>query len=442
MVVVLLVLCIVVSLLTISKQYPNGPSAGEDLAEEIFGEFGSDARVVVVTGRTDDDVAFAAAAKEQLQSDGATVVSVVNGSPSDGRDAFEKLESAGGETIDAVACNHGTADWLATVAADYRVARDARIVEPDSYYWPAFLRLSNLRNVANQNVEVAIVAIGMTMLIITGGIDLSVGSLITLSTVVATMLIGTSAVGGYDAGVVGVILCCLAAILVCAALGAFSGTIVLTFRVPPYLVPPFIVTLAMMLIARGFAYTLTKSETISEVPKFFGWLGRGADLFGIPNSVVLMLLLYAVAHIVMSRTTLGRYIYAVGGNAEAARLSGVPVKRVLLIVYTLCAALAGLGGVIMASNLGTGSATYASMYELYVIAAVVVGGTSLAGGEGKILGTLIGVFIIAVIRNGMNLINVSGRTQDLVLGLVILAAVLMDMFNKWLSGRQRKTEFA
>jgi ribose transport system permease protein len=149
----------------------------------------------------------------------------------------------------------------------------------------------------------------------------------------------------------------------------------------------------------------------------------------VPNAVVLMLLLYGLAHILMSRTTLGRYLYAVGGNREAAHLSGVPVDRVLLFAYVACAVLAGLGGVIMASQLKSGSPTYGGMYELYVIAAVVVGGTSLRGGEGSMLGTLVGAFIIAVIQNGMNLTNVESYTQKVVLGLVILGAVLLDRFR-------------
>jgi ribose transport system permease protein len=139
-----------------------------------------------------------------------------------------------------------------------------------------------------------------------------------------------------------------------------------------------------------------------------------------------MLLLYALAHVVMTRTTFGRYVYAVGGNAEAARLSGVPVQRVVLAVYVLCGLLAGLGGIVMASQLKSGAPTYGQMYELYVIAAVVVGGTSLSGGEGRVLGTLIGALIIAVIQNGMNLTGVESYTQKVVLGLVIFAAVLLD----------------
>ena len=159
--------------------------------------------------------------------------------------------------------------------------------------------------------------------------------------------------------------------------------------------------------------------------------GRGVDpLFKIPNAVILMVILYVIAHLLMSRTTLGRYIYAVGGNEEASRLAGIRVKRILFFVYTLCGMLAGLGGVVMASQLKSGAPTYGVTYELYVIAAVVVGGTSLSGGEGRIFGTLIGALVIGVIQNGMNLTNVETYTQKVVLGLVILGAVLLDRLKQ------------
>jgi ribose transport system permease protein len=231
------------------------------------------------------------------------------------------------------------------------------------------------------------------------------------------------------------VLCCLAAVALCGLVGLFSGAMVTFFQVPP-----FIVTLAMMLAASGLADTLSRERSIYEVPASFGWLGIGADLFGIPNAVVLMAFLYLAAHVVMSRMTLGRYVYAVGGNMEAARLCGVPVARVLLSVYVLSGALAGLGGVVLASRLKSGSPTYGQMYEMYVIAAVVVGGTSLFGGEGKIFGTLIGAFIIAVVRNGLNLTGVESRSQKIVFGLVILGAVLLDRFKKYLSRVRKKTE--
>ena len=192
-----------------------------------------------------------------------------------------------------------------------------------------------------------------------------------------------------------------------------------------FAVPPFIVTLAMMLVCSGLAFTLSSGQSIYQLPESFVWLGRGADL-GLPNAVVLMLVLYAIADVLMSRTQLGRYLYAVGGNREAARLAGVPVERILMFAYIACAVLAALGGVIMASQLRSGSPTYGNMYELYVIAAVVVGGASLSGGEGHMFGTLTGAFTIAVIQNGMNLTNIESYTQKVVLGLVILAAVLFE----------------
>jgi ribose transport system permease protein len=250
--------------------------------------------------------------------------------------------------------------------------------------------------------------------------------------VVATWLIREAA-GAERASATGMIGCCLGGIAVCGLVGLFSGVMVTIFRIPP-----FIVTLAMMLVASGLASMIAENQSIYQLPDAFVWLGRGADLLGVPNAVLLMILLYAMAHVLMTRMTLGRYIYAVGGNAEAARLSGVPIQGVLLFVYALSGALAGLGGIILASQLKSGSPTYGQMYELYVIAAVVVGGTSLAGGEGKVLGTLIGSFIIAVIQNGMNLTGVESNRQKVVLGLVILGAVLVDTVKKrgWAVPRQ------
>jgi ribose transport system permease protein len=261
------------------------------------------------------------------------------------------------------------------------------------------------------------------MVIITGGIDLSVGSLLALSAVVAAGII-RDYLGGPEASTGGMLLACGAAIAACGLVGAFTGLMITRCGIPP-----FIVTLAMMLVSSGMAYILAKGQSIYQIPDSFVWLGRGAHLLGVPNAVVVMLLLYGLAHVLMSRTTLGRYLYAVGGNREAAHLSGVPVDSVLLFAYVACAVLAGLGGVIMASQLKSGSPTYGGMYELYVIAAVVVGGTSLRGGEGSMLGTLVGAFIIAVIQNGMNLTNVESYTQKVVLGLVILGAVLLDRFR-------------
>jgi ribose transport system permease protein len=190
-----------------------------------------------------------------------------------------------------------------------------------------------------------------------------------------------------------------------------------------------------MLIASGLAFLLTGGESAYHVPASFSKLGIGSALGRIPNAAVLTLALYAAAHLLLTRTVIGRHVYAVGGNPEASRLSGVHVNRVLVFAYVLSGLLAGLGGVVMASQLRSGSPKFGETYELYVIAAVVVGGTSLAGGQGSVLGTLVGTLIIAVIQNGMNLLNVNSYTQKVVLGGVILGAVLIDNLKR--RGRSR-----
>jgi len=185
----------------------------------------------------------------------------------------------------------------------------------------------------------------------------------------------------------------------------------------------------MMMIARGLAYKFSNVTNIPITNESFAWLGKGR-MAGVPVSVIFMTVLYMGAYFVMHWTTFGRHIYAIGGNREAARLSGVPVNRVLLMVFTICGLLAGLGGVISASNLAGGAATYGDYYELYTIAAVVVGGTSLMGGEGKIGGTLIGAFIIAVIQSGMNQVGIESNTQKVVFGSVIIGAILSDKYKR------------
>jgi ribose transport system permease protein len=180
-----------------------------------------------------------------------------------------------------------------------------------------------------------------------------------------------------------------------------------------------------MQIARGLSLQVTGGFSIYQLPAALTWLGQGRTL-GIPNTVGLLVVLYAAAHVFMIHTRLGRYIYAVGGNAEAARLSGVPVKAVLVLVYAMSGLAAGLGGCIQASQIRAGTPTMGVMLELNVIAAVVLGGASLSGGTGQVLGTLIGAFIIAVIQNGMNLLGIGSYVQQIVLGTVILISVLID----------------
>lgn len=423
MIFVLLLLCAFFSVVTYSDQSPTGEVAAKQLAAAIHQRSGNAPRVLIVAGTQPDDAAFAKKLRSELLATVHSVVSV-QGEPKDAREALQKFAAEGGK-LDVIACTQATAAWLvfADLKSDFPTLGDPQVIKPTSYKWPNFLKSENLLNIANQIAVIAIVAIGMTLVIITAGIDLSVGSLIALSAVLGALFIRNFA-GAVHASPAGMVLACVAAVLCCGLVGAFSGGMITLFGIPP-----FIVTLAMMLVASGLAYLLAQGQSVYQVPESFVWLGRGADVLSIPNAVLLMLVLYAIAHVLMSRMKLGRYIYAVGGNREAARLSGVPVRRVLMFAYIVSGLLAGLGGVIMASQLKSGSPTYGNMYELYVIAAVVVGGTSLSGGEGRMLGTLIGAFTIAVIQNGMNLTNVESYTQKVVLGLVILAAVLLDMLR-------------
>ncbi len=421
MLLVLLLLCLLFSALTITTQYRVGTDAANNLYEQISSTTSQGATVMIAGREQAEDSLFAETLKEQLTADGYNVLETALGQARDGAQALGRIE-ASGQKLDVIAATHEASQWILfeDVASDYPTLGQPQLLKPQSYRWPNFLKKENLLNISNQIAVIAILAIGMTMVIISGGIDLSVGSLIALSAVLTSILIRNVA-GAEDAGTFGMILCCLGGITACGLIGLFTGSMVTLYRVPP-----FIVTLGMMLVASGAAYTLSGGLSVYQVPDSFVWLGRGADLLSIPNAVVLMLVLYGLAHFLMSHTKMGRFLYAVGGNEESARLSGVPVKKVLLFAYVVAGLLAGLGGVVMASQLKSGSPTYGQMYELYTIAAVVVGGTSLMGGEGKMIGTLIGAFIIAVIQNGMNLIGVEPYTQKIVLGAVILIAVWLD----------------
>jgi ribose transport system permease protein len=425
MVPVLVVLVGALSILTIADQAPLDAAAARRLAATIRAAGPPDQRVLVVVRSQPEEQAFAKTLARELNPGNDERVEVVQGDPASAREALGRLAAAGGR-LDAVAATPTTSGWLvlADIPAAFPTLGSPRVFVPTARRWPNFLRGDNLVNVANQIAVIAIMAIGMTAVIITGGIDLSVGSLAALSSVVATRLVRDH-LGGVDASAGGMVLACAAAIAACGLVGWGTGAVITFFQVPP-----FIVTLATMLVAGGLASILSGGESIHQVPESFVRLGRGADVAGIPNAVLLTVLLYVAAHVVLSRTRLGRHLYAVGGNAEAARLAGVPVSRVVRAAYVASGLLAGLGGVVLASQLRSGSPTYGAMYELYVIAAVVVGGTSLGGGEGRVIGTLVGALIIAVIQNGMNLAGIESYTQKIVLGLVILGAVLLDRLRR------------
>lgn len=277
-----------------------------------------------------------------------------------------------------------------------------------------FLTLENLENVLRQNVAVAVIAAGMTFVILTGGIDLSVGSLVGLTGVVCAELL----TGEWAPPPVRIALGCAAGVGAGAACGALSGAVSTRMRIPP-----FVATLAMLTVARGAALLWTDSRTITGLPEAFA--GFGATAW----PVAVMLAVYVAGWVSLTRTRFGRHVYAVGGNAEAARLCGIRVERVLVLVYALSGALAGLSGVLMDARLGTGYPKGGELFELDAIAAVVVGGTSLQGGRGSIWGTLFGALVIGVLTNGLNLIHVETYSQKIVVGVVLVLAAWLDRFR-------------
>ncbi|MEC7811685.1 MAG: ABC transporter permease [Verrucomicrobiota bacterium] len=420
--VVLLLLCIGFSLVTIKEQSPTSAAAAEQLAKRSESELPVGSNIIILIWQGEDRELFAKTLSETLANGPVTIAKTTIGQAADARKTLEDFGNLGAELSGILTdkrmgdfCN----DNLDKLGKTHPNLAKAKIFQPESYRWPNFLKRGNLLNIMKQISVVAIIAIGMTMIIITAGIDLSVGSLIALSGVITALSI--QSLGGNAPTTGHLWLGALAGILVCGLAGLFTGGLVTLFNIPA-----FIATLGIMFSARGLAFIFADSEPIAVQNESFGWLGRGRDFFGLPNSVILMLILYTIAHVLMTRTSIGRYIYSVGGNPEAARLSGVPVKWVLLFAYTLTGLLAGLGGVMEASLHTTGDPKSGELVELKVIAAVVVGGTSLAGGQGKILGTLIGAFIIAVINNGMNLTGVESHMQNVIYGAVILIAVIID----------------
>ena len=425
---VLVLLCAYYSFATLSPQHPADAGTGHTLARFIAQQL-PDANVLIVVRNSDDDRTFATAIQQSLKEAGIQTLGTVAGEP---REVVAELRRLGAaETkVDVIVTHNFFASRtvlgeprLKELASEFPSLANIQVLKPSSYTWPTFLTRGNLLSVGNQVAVTAIIAIAMTMVIITAGIDLSVGSLMALSGVMAAWTI-QRLVGAGDPGMMTLALACIAAVLLCAAIGFLTGVMVTAFDIPA-----FIVTLAVMRIARGLAYKVAGGPSpIGIESTAFHSLSAGT-LFGIPNPVILMVVLYILAYVLMSHTALGRYIYAVGGNPEAARLSGVPVKRVLLFVYAICGAMAGVGGVMDASLFSVGNPNSGTGYELQIIAAVVVGGTSLMGGKGKVVGTLIGALILAVISNGMYLTKVDSYTQMIVFGTLILIAVLLDQLK-------------
>lgn len=294
-----------------------------------------------------------------------------------------------------------------------------------SFLSDKFLTPANGWNVLRQISVNICISVGMTLIILTAGIDLSVGSILAFSgAVVAGLLKFGIEMPSYDLYVGFTLLGgVLSGLLVGAALGAFNGLVITKFKVPP-----FVATLAMLTIARGFTLLWTKGYPISSLGKEFAYIGTGWFL-GVPVLVWIAALIVIGAIILTNRTAFGKYIYAIGGNENAARLSGININRVKIWVYTLAGILAAIGGIIVTSRLNSAQPNAGLSYELDSIAAVVIGGTSLAGGRGTIAGTVLGAMIIGILNNGLVLMDVSPFWQQVVKGAVILLAVMIDKAN-------------
>lgn len=284
-----------------------------------------------------------------------------------------------------------------------------------------FMTTKNIFNILRQNASNLFLATGMTMVIILGGIDLSVGSVIALSGCIAAgcvVKLGLPEVAGFAI-----------AVAVGGVVGIFNGFIIAKTEIPP-----FIVTLASMNITKGIALVLTQGAPIRCMTDTFKFIGAGY-IGSVPTPVFWMLIVFVVAVLIVDRTKLGRHIYAVGGNAQAAKFSGINVSKVKFFVYTYTGIMAGIAGIVVASRLYSGQPTAGDGAEMDAIAAVVVGGTSMSGGSGRLGGTLIGVLIIGVLNNGLNLMGVDSNWQYIVKGLVILLAVYVDFLRNKKAGR-------
>ena len=282
-----------------------------------------------------------------------------------------------------------------------------------------FMTTSNILNILRQTSINAVIATGMTFVILTGGIDLSVGSILGFSGAVAAMMLAS----GVDS-----IIAIPIALIVGLVVGALNGVLISKGKLQP-----FIVTLATMTMLRGATLVFTDGKPIGTGfeanSKLFAWFGNGYVL-GIPVPIIVIIVTFLVALFVLTQTKIGRYVYALGGNEEATKLSGISTDKVKIFVYAISGMMAALAGIIITSRLSSAQPTAGSGYELDAIAAVVLGGTSLAGGTGTIVGTMIGALIIGVLNNALNLMDVSSYFQMLAKGSVILLAVLLDRKNK------------
>ncbi|MFZ4851085.1 MAG: ABC transporter permease [Caldilinea sp.] len=284
-----------------------------------------------------------------------------------------------------------------------------------------FFTARNIFNIIRQISFMGLIAIGVTMVILTGGIDLGSGSVLALAAVLATSLaqLPESATLKYAGLSVPIGVPVLVALLIGALTGWVNGALISRFRIPP-----FIATLGMMTVARGFAL-IYSNKPLSQLTPEYNFIGQGA-IAGVPFPVIVLLVVAVLTHIMLNNTPFGRYIYALGGNEQAARISGVNIDRVKIGVYTLAGLLSGLAGLVVSSRVGSGQPGQGVGIELDAIAAAVIGGTSLSGGIGTIWGTIVGALIIGVLDNGLILLNVDQYWITIVKGTIIVVAVIID----------------
>jgi ribose/xylose/arabinose/galactoside ABC-type transport system permease subunit len=285
-----------------------------------------------------------------------------------------------------------------------------------SFISPQFLTVSNWTIIITQVSINALLAFGVTFVIITGGIDLSLGSMVAVTGVTAAMLAHPDTFP--------VVLPIFVGLLAGLLMGAFNGFIITKSKIAP-----FIVTLGTMTIGRGLALILSKGRPISNLSESFNFIG-GGNILGIPFPIIVLILVFIICSVILKKTLLGRYIYAVGGNEQASRASGINVNQVKMAVYSIAGLLAGLAGIVLTSRITTGQPNAGAGFELDAIAAAVIGGTSTSGGTGTMTGTLIGVLLIGVINNGLDLLNVTSYYQQVVMGIIIIGAVVLDSWNQ------------
>ena len=278
-----------------------------------------------------------------------------------------------------------------------------------------FLTADNLVNVFRQVSINGVLAVGMTLVILTGGIDLSVGSIVAFSGIIAAGFLKNLGINNLEAIIL--------AVVIGTAVGAING-----YFVGYWHAAPFVVTLAMMSVARGAVYVYSDGQPINPLPDSFSNIGSG-DLFHIPYLVILLILVFAVGYLILKYFRIGRHIFAVGGNENAAMVSGINTKKVKLFVYAASGFCCGIAAIMLTARVSSGQPTAGSGYELDAIAATVIGGTSLSGGRGRLWGTILGAFLLCIVSNGIDLLNIPSYYQQIVKGIIILVAILVDSKN-------------